>query len=175
MLQTDRLILLPPTLDHVEPLMAVFGNADAMRYIGDGSPRTFAQVQVSFQKRFDSLQQHGVTLWTVQCTQPIGELAAGTILGDCGLIPVNWQGPEFELAYRFRPESWGHGVAAEAAAAAMDHAWGVLKVPHVLGLCYSGNVGSWRVLERTGFVHRGQTERYYDTLLEWFTMSRPRG
>jgi len=166
MIETERLILRPPTPDDAEPLMAVFGDPEAMRYIGHGGPRTLEQVRASLEKRLACLNDHGVTLWTVELKHPAPD--EPPVIGDCGLLPVAWHGPEFELAYRYRKASWGHGYASEAARAAMHHAWGATDLAEVIGLAYTGNLASRRVLTKAGFEHRGTTDRYYDTTLEHF-------
>ncbi|MFT5423177.1 MAG: ribosomal-protein-alanine N-acetyltransferase [Phycisphaerales bacterium] len=170
MIQTERLILRPPTLDHIEPLMAVFGDAEAVKYLGDGCPRTTEQVTASFAKRARCLNDHNVTLWTVSLKDP----APGQhpIIGDCGLLPVNWEGPEFELAYRYRRDSWGNGYATEAARAAMEHAWGATTLDRVIGVTYPENTASIRVLTNAGFTHQGLTDAYYGKALELFVCPR---
>ena len=175
MITTPRLHLRPPIDADAEALMPVFGDARAMTYIGDGSARTIEQVRDSLKKRLACLDAHAVTLWTVELRVPIDgvDLPVGTVIGDCGVFPVAWDGPEFELAYRYRHEVWGQGIAGEAAMAAIAHAWEATDFDRILGLAYSGNVASRRVLEKTGMIHQGTTDRYYGVELEWYAAPRP--
>lgn len=170
MIETERLILRPPELAHIEPLMAVFADPEAVRFLGDGCPRSIEQVTASFEKRARSLADHGVTLWTVERKDP--EPGQPAIIGDCGILPAAWHGPDFEIAYRYRTSAWGHGYATEAARATLDHAWATTSLSHVIGLAYSDNTASRHVLTKLGFAHQGTTERYYDSLLEYFLLDR---
>lgn len=175
MITTPRLHLRPPTLADAEALMPVFGDVRAMRFIGDGSARTLEQVRDSLTKKLASLDAHAVTLWTVELAAPIDgvDLPVGTVIGDCGVFPIAWAGPEFELAYRYRPEVWGKGIAGEAATSAMAHAWKATDFSRILGLAYADNTPSRRVLERIGMTHQGTTDRYYGVELEWYAADRP--
>lgn len=170
MIETERLILRPPELGHIEPLMAVFGDPEAVRFLGDGCPRSIEHVTASFEKRIRCLNDYGVTLWTVERKHP--EPGQPAIIGDCGLLPAAWHGPDFEIAYRYRPSAWGHGYATEAAAAALEHAWAATSLSHIIGLAYTDNTASRQVLTKLGFQHHGTTEKYYDSQLEYFLINR---
>ncbi len=168
-LTTQRLILREPIEGDAEALhAAVFGDPVAMRYIGDGSPRTIEQVRTSQGRKIDCFQKHGVTLWTVILRE------TGEIVGDCGVIPIAWQGPAFELAYRFGPRAWGRGLATEAGRAALTHAWEVTDLAEVVGVTDLGNAASQRVLAKLGFEDLGTTTDYYGgEELRSFRIARP--
>ena len=167
---TERLILREPMDSDAELLhAAVFGDPAAMRYIGDGSVRSLEMVRASVEKRRRCLDEHGVTLWTVLRRD------TGGVIGDCGVIPIDWRWPEFELAYRYTPSAWGHGFATEAGAAAMDHAWRASTLPVIYGVTDPENLASQRVLGKLGFLDLGTTDRYYGETLRYFRFDRPAG
>lgn len=168
MIETERLRLREPRIEDAEPLLAVFGDPLAMRYIGDGSVRTIAQIEASIAKKCACLTEHGVTLLTVEVR------ASGEIIGDCGVFPVAWTEPEFELAYRYKPAAWGHGYATEAGAAALAHAFASTALDEILGLTAPGNQPSQRVLSKLGFADRGTTDRFYGQTLRLFSLLRVR-
>lgn len=60
--------------------------------------------------------------------------------------------PVVELGYRIVRTSWGHGLATEAARAAVEHATTTLGANAVVATTMAVNTGSRRVLERLGFV-----------------------
>lgn len=64
------------------------------------------------------------------------------------------------LAYRFRPETWGRGYAVEAARGILD--WRARELPSVpvLASVNVANKPSIRVAERIGFTE--YTEEFYD-------------
>lgn len=164
---TTRLILREPRLEDAEPLMAIFGDPEAMKYVSHGKTRDINQVRASIQKRIESLASNGFTLWTVVLAD------TNEVIGDCGIIPIDWTGPDFELAYRFVPSVWGNGYATEAGVAAMEHAWRASKLDTIFGVTDLDNAASQRVLTKIGFTDVGTTDQYYDAVLRFFRFDRP--
>lgn len=166
-IRTDRLILREPRMDDAEPLMTVFGDADAMRFVNHGKTRPIEQVRESIEKKIRCLAEHGVSLFTLI------ERDSGDIIGDCGIIPIDWTEPEFELAYRLRPSAWGRGYATEAGIAAMAHAWRASTLETIYAVTDLENHASRRVLAKIGFTDDGVTDKYYDASLRFFRFDRP--
>lgn len=166
-IHTERLLLREPRPDDAEPLHAVFGDPLAMRYVGDGSTRDLDQIRRSIEMRLACQRDHTVTLLTVV------EKATGTIIGDCGVFPIDWTHPEFELGYRYRASSWGNGYATEAARAVMRWAWQVTSLETIYGVTLPGNDASQNVLRKTGFRDLGTTDRFYGMTLRFFECDRP--
>lgn len=164
---TDRLILREPRMENAEPLMSVFGDPEAMRYVNHGKTRGIDEVRASIQKRIDCLAANGFTLWTVVIAD------TNEVIGDCGVIPIDWTEPEFELGYRFRPSAWGKGYATEAGIAAMDHAWRVSTLDTIYAVTDLENAASQRVLTKIGFTDDGVTDKYYDDTLRFYRFDRP--
>ncbi|MEM8756294.1 MAG: GNAT family N-acetyltransferase [Planctomycetota bacterium] len=166
-IETDRLLLREPRIDDAEPLMSVFGDPIAMRYVNHGKTRSLEDVRSSIEKRTACLAEHGVTMFSV--------IDRGTeqIIGDCGVIPIDWKEPEFELAYRLTPAAWGMGFATEAGTAAMDHAWRASALETIYAVTDLENHASQRVLAKIGFRDDGVTDKYYDASLRFFRFDRP--
>ncbi len=95
---------------------------------------------------------NGFCFWLAE-RKPDGGHLAGEVLGFCGLKRSNQPGGpqgEFEIGWRFREDSWGHGYAKEAALAARDHAFRALGAPHVIALTVTENTASWGLALRIG-------------------------
>src|SRR3546814_4653288 len=80
-------------------------------------------------------EERGFTFWVVERKED------GAFLGFCGLKfaddPAGTIGGEFEIGWRFREDSWGRGYAREAAAAALDHAFGPLGAKRVYAITFN--------------------------------------
>ena len=92
-------------------------------------------------------REHGLQYW------PIFLLANGAHVGCCGLRPYEPHIPE--LGFHLSPEYWGQGLAAEAAGAAVDYAFGVLGAHAVFAGHLPGNERSGRALLKAGFKYNG--------------------
>jgi RimJ/RimL family protein N-acetyltransferase len=115
------------------------------RYIGDPS-QTVDQTRERLERYGGWEREHGYTLWAVV------ERESGRLVGDCGLIPLEGQGPEVELGYRFDREHWGRGYATEAARAALAFGFDTLGLSEIVALTVPANERSRRVMERLGMT-----------------------
>jgi RimJ/RimL family protein N-acetyltransferase len=80
-------------------------------------------------------------------------LAAGSVIGACGIEPRDGQSPE--LGYWIGTHYWGQGYATEAARAVIDHAFGALDCDQLQSGARISNPASRRVLEKCGFQWTG--------------------
>lgn len=77
----------------------------------------------------------------------------GAIVGAVGYGRLD--GEEFEIGYWVGEPYWGRGIATEAVQTVIDHAFGDVALPRLLGRCRVGNRASRRVLEKCGFQFLG--------------------
>jgi RimJ/RimL family protein N-acetyltransferase len=71
------------------------------------------------------------------------------LIGCCAL-GAGADDPEPRLSYALLPAYWGRGLATEAAAAVLGHAFERLGCPAVVAECEARNRPALRVLERLG-------------------------
>jgi hypothetical protein len=144
-LTTERLLLRPPHLLDAGPLLAVFGDAEVMRF-GDGV-QTHAWVERWVQA---ALEQH-YHLWGFG-PYIVVERSTRALVGYCGLFHFPDLGgrPEVELGYRLVRTAWGHGYATEAACAVRDHAADPLGLKRLATLIDPANAASIHVAEKLG-------------------------
>jgi len=142
-LETERLLLRTWQSDDAADAFAIWGDRDVMRYVGQplGDLRA---AQRTLERAAAAQDLHGASLWAVV------EKVSGEIVGACG-FHFEAEGPEFELAYHFKPGHWGRGFATEAAQACVLYASETLHATKVIAGVKTGNVASLRVLEKVGF------------------------
>ena len=93
----------------------------------------------------------GYGMWGVE------EIATKKLIGRVGYhSPEGW--PEFELGWTIGRDFWGRGFATEAARAAPDYAFEVMRREHIISLIDPDNVRSIAVAERLGETLEGETE-----------------
>jgi RimJ/RimL family protein N-acetyltransferase len=158
-IESRRLLLRAPEPVDVDPLLSVLGDAEAMRYIGDGRTRSRAEVAAGLDAKRRYLDEHGYTMFTVV------EKLSGDVVGDCGLGTWEETG-EIEIGWRFAPRFWGQGYGSEAAAAVVAFAQAI-GLTQLICMVQRENVASWRIAERLGFcldrewVRNGRLTRRY--------------
>src|SRR6478609_315928 len=93
----------------------------------------------------------GYGMWGVE------EIVTKKLVGRVGYhCPEGW--PEFELGWTIGRAFWGKGFATEAARAALDYGFDVMKRDHIISLIDSENLRSIAVAERLGEKVEGETE-----------------
>ncbi len=143
-METERLLLRPPTLADVPALFAFLGDPQAMRHTHlDSSLRQCRRRIAAHERR---RRRNGYAPWTVVCRQDNSIIGWGGIYED----PF-YPGWGVEVGYSFHPRTWAQGYATELVAACTRLADGVLDLPEVVAYVREENAGSRRVLEKTGF------------------------
>ncbi len=98
--------------------------------------------------------EHGFSLWLAT------EKATGAVVGDCGLQPLEFRGPEVELGYRLGRRHWGRALATEAATVCLRTGFEELGLERIVAVAYPDNAASRRVLEKIGFRYEGLGRHY---------------
>jgi len=153
--ETDRVALCAPELCHVDALAGLWGDLETMRYIGAGGVWTREQVAERIERAIKMQNDRGMTFWTVV------EKATGVVMGQGGVVPIAFDGEEFELGYRLGNAHWGKGYATEIARASAAYAFNALGLDALVAVTYPENHPSRRVLIKTGFREVGESELYY--------------
>lgn len=155
-LETARLLLRPFAPDDVDAYRAVREKPGVLRYFSPASsdPARQPEIARSLIARFiKHWEQDGYGPWAVI------DKESGRLIGHHGLRFM----PEFgetEMLYLLDSEFWGHGLASEAAKAAIDHARDALDLQRLMAIARLDNAASLRVMAKAGFVFR-RMARYH--------------
>ncbi len=166
MIETERLhlrLFRPTDLDDHHRL--VYGDAEVMRYIADGRPRSRDETRSLILSFMDYRQSRPYTIWAVE------RRADGAFIGHCGLIHIR-KGTEVEIAYAFGKSYWGQGYATEAAYAAMRYGFEQANLPQLIALAYPQNIASQRVMQKLGMTCAGESDHYHGLRLVLYTRDR---
>lgn len=153
-LETERLLLRPFRKSDLDDYAALNADPEVLRYLGCGAEpwdRSRSSRHMAF--LLGHWQVWGSGTWAVEHKE------TGAFIGMVGYSePEGW--PGFELAWTLVRRYWGHGYATEAARAALDYAFTVLKRERVISLIYWENRASIRVAERLGESLQGRIDHY---------------
>ncbi len=95
-------------------------------------------------------ETHGYGLWAIEL------LDEQTLIGFAGLSPVEIEvpfAPAVEVGWRLARPFWGHGLAGEAASAAVGFGFCERGLPEIVSFTAMGNRRSRKVMERLGMRH----------------------
>ena len=157
-IETERMLLRPPSLRDAEALLTVYSDPEVVRFMGGETAeredietgiRTWLErwrvdgfSQLVAVRREDervlgciSLHVWDPATWTIGTRAEIGDSA------------------EVELGWKLARDVWGRGYATEGALAARDWALAELRPRRLISLIHPENVRSLRVAERLGERH----------------------
>ena len=154
-IETERMLLRPPSLDDADGLLAVYSDPEVVRFIG-GEPAEREDVEAGIRTWLERWRVDGLS-----------QLAAirredGRVLGCISLHawdPATWtigtraeigDSAEVELGWKLARDVWGRGYATEGAQAALEWALRELRPRRLISLIHPENVRSLRVAERLG-------------------------
>ena len=136
-----NLALRPVELGDGDALHALFTEPGVRQYLFDDILLTREDTQ----KHVEAALTHDA--WIVELD--------GLVVGFTSLRPV---GNDRELVIVVSERCWGRGVAFQAARAAMNHGFDVLKLDRILAGVDLPNDRSHRLMARLGFAPTGETD-----------------
>jgi [ribosomal protein S5]-alanine N-acetyltransferase len=146
--ETPRLLARHIELADADAMHAVYGDADVVRWVGDGQPLDHAQCEHWVEVTHRNYAARGYGMFALL------ERESRRVIGFCGLVHPGGQ-VEAEIKYALRRELWGFGFATEAVAALLSYGSLVLGIHHVIATTAPENTASHRVLLKAG-MHRGE-------------------
>jgi len=140
--------LLPDDLD---VMLAVYGDAETMQWVGDGQPLSREQCLNWIEITHKNYTHYGYGMFALVLRQ------TGEVIGFCGLIHPGGQ-PEVEIKYALLREFRGRGLATEAVRALIVYGVEAFSLTQVTATAYTENAASHRVLVKSGMKAVGSQD-----------------
>jgi RimJ/RimL family protein N-acetyltransferase len=151
---TDRLELRPFTAADLEAAHAVYADAGFNRFSTSGPARTIADSRARVERHIAHQAANGFSMW------PVFHREDATMIGICGLMLVEFTGPELEVGWRLVESRWGLGYATEAGRACLEFGFRDLGLERIIAICDRENIASRRVMEKIGMTPDGSGMYY---------------
>ena len=142
---TARLCAERLTAAHFEAVRAMDADAQYMALLGGA--RTEVETRGYMARNLQHWDDYGFGLWILRDRD-------GVVAGRCVLRHLDVEGTdEVELGYGLHPQYWGRGLATEVARELLRLGLEELHRPTIVAITSHDNVGSQRVLVKTGLVY----------------------
>lgn len=157
LIETERLVLRLPRVEDAADLAVAYSDPEAVRYLGDGTTSTLAEVEAAIPQWLERWEMWGLGFFSLE------RRGDGRVLGRAGFLqwdPETWEigGSETEIGWLLGQEHWGRGYATEAALALRDWAFEERGLSRLISLIQHGNLRSVRVAEKIGERYEGDVE-----------------
>ena len=144
-LKTDRIGFSKWTQEDLPLAEQLWGNPEVTKFICATGVFSSEDIAARLKKEIENDNQFGVQYW------PIFERKTSELIGCCGLRP--YSETMYEIGFHLRPEFWRQGYAVEAANAAIDYAFSVLRTAGLFAGHNPNNIASKHVLGKLGFQY----------------------
>jgi ribosomal-protein-alanine N-acetyltransferase len=166
-LKTSRLILRPWT----EQDLPAFAAMNADERVTEFLPKVLTESEsdalaARIREHFD---RRGFGLWALEIP------GVSRFAGFVGLSIPRFQAhftPCVEVGWRLAHEHWGKGYATEAAQAAVEFGFTVLRLDQIVSFTVPGNVRSRRVMEKLGMTYTAADDFDHPNLPEGHRLRR---
>ena len=153
----------------VDKMLAVYGDPEVVRFVGDGEPLDRAGCQRWVEVTLENYRRRGYGMLALESRTD------GSVVGFCGLVHPNGQ-VDAEIKYAFLRSCWGRGYASEVAPALL--AWGVAVhgLRRVIATVDPAHEASQRVLARAGMSRgalRADDDGGFTQLFVWEAVAPP--
>jgi [ribosomal protein S5]-alanine N-acetyltransferase len=146
-LATERLSLCRPTPADLDAIFAITANPQSTMHNPSDAITTRREAKELFRRWDEQWQRYRFGYWTVR---PLGQ---ATVLGFCGIKVMQFHAESvLNLFYRFDPSVWGHGIASEAARAAVRWAGDHVPAYTTIARVRPANRASQRVALNAGLI-----------------------
>lgn len=143
MLETARLIVRRIEASDAAAMHAVYGDAEAMRWVGDGRPIEYSECERWIGVTQRNYVTRGYGMFAVL------ERQSADVIGFVGLVHPGGQ-VETEIKYALLRGFWGRGLATEVVTALLGHGASAFGLSHVIATTFPENTASHRVLLKAG-------------------------
>ena len=155
-IETDRLIIRAPVIEDLDFIVARRNDPEVARYQDWTLPhppeKTKAKLEAAIaQGGFVDGQSWMATVARRDTGLPIGDL----------YTKIVWDWRVAEVGYTFDSAQWGHGYAAEAFTAMLNHLFDDRGIVRASATLHPDNVASRLLLERAGFSFEGMTKQSF--------------
>lgn len=161
MIETDRLVLRPPTDADRDAIAAINGDPEVYRWLAMTGTRAESDAMVDRVQAMHA--EHGYGFWVAERKDD------GAVLGLAGLLAMGDDlppGPALEVGWRFGSAAWGKGYATEAARAAVDWGFATQPADEIIAITAHANLRSQAVMQRLGMVRDPAADFLHPKLAE---------
>jgi ribosomal-protein-alanine N-acetyltransferase len=164
-IETRRLWLRPMSPDDLPALARLWSDADVMKYLPTGEPRSVEETRVELDYMVNHWRVRGFGVWAVTLKE------TNEFVGYCGLQYLHEEpggvtaealqvGTDVEVVAGLAKPYWKQGIAPEATRAALRYGFETLHVPRVVAAIHPETDASRHILQSMGMKVDG-TMRYY--------------
>ena len=163
-IETARLHFRQINADDLDVFWMMVSDPEVMKYLGvvAGTTLSREETRITLEKMLEFWAVHGVGRWAIVNKED------GKFIGICGFRLFETTP---ELFYMFSKESWGKGLATEAARASLRYGFEELRVDRIIAVTRHANTASRRVIAKLGMKYEKEMN-HFGVFAVWYVATR---
>ena len=165
--ETERLVVRRWRDSDLPDILAVYGDAEAMKWVGDGEPITEEEGREWLVVTRRNYEKRGYGMFAIEFRSEPG------VIGFCGIVHPGGQ-EEAEVKYAYLRSVWGQGIATEALCSLISYGVTTHGLSRLIATTAPENTASHAVLVKAG-MSRGELRADEDgSFTQFFEYEVPR-
>lgn len=156
-IETQRLIIRPITLEDAQDLYEISSNPNVTKYLTYNAHKDLEESKYVIENIFLKRVEQGIFEPYVVVYKENNKM-----IGTCDFI--NYDGHTVEIGYMYHEDYWGKGIASEALQSVIHVAFNQLNIGRISISHMIDNKASQRVIEKAGFKRIGIERQSLKTL-----------
>lgn len=143
--ETERVLVRQLTVNDAKAMYSVYGDAEAMRWVGDGEPLDLAGCHQWVQVTHHNYARRGYGMSALVLRE------TSVVFGFCGIVhPGGQETPE--IKYALQSAYWGRGLATEVVKGMLVYGAHTFQLHEIIATTAPENFASQQVLRKAGLV-----------------------
>jgi ribosomal-protein-alanine N-acetyltransferase len=163
-IETPRLRLRQFTTDDTDDLYRIYSHPELFKYMSNEKPLLWKQTRAVIHSITENWQKYHFGVWAVVYKKN------QKLIGHCGLKFLG-NTTEIQVGYLLLKSYWGRGLATEAAEAALQYGFEVVKLENIVAVAKPENIASRRVMEKVGMKYEKDAYYYHNNVV-YYSISR---
>ena len=155
-LKTDRLIVRAYTMEDLTALYAIVSQEEVMRDLPEGV-MSLEQTEKALRWIIDCYGKNAPEK-IVKFSVGVVERETNTLIGWCGLGPLDFDESEIEIYYGLSRGYWSRGMTTEATRALLHYGFQTIGLDKIVAIVKPENIASQKVIEKLGLIYRKRVQ-----------------
>ncbi|NHN31853.1 GNAT family N-acetyltransferase [Paenibacillus agricola] len=156
-LETDRTVIRKLKIDDLPDMYAYCSDDVVSQYTTWDTHQTLDDTKRFIEFVWKAYNNHEVAPWGIEDKQ------TSKLIGTCGFVYWNIAHSRAELGYALSKDFWGQGLMSEVVGKIIDFGWKNMNLVRIEARCHLANIGSARVMEKSGMVFEGILRKHLYT------------
>ncbi len=167
-LDSERLVLRPWTMDDVDAALQVYGSEEVSRWLSPEMDRVLdADSMRLLLQQWIAEDERGLPptgRWAIELRDD------KRVVGGVALLYLPPGGEDLEIGFQLAPDEWGRGYATEAGMTVAQYALLEHHAEELFAVVRPNNRRAAAAALRMGMEWTGETEKYYQLLLQVYRL-----